>query len=147
MLHKKGKQRTTISNCIYHYQRMSFASAQVSSVSSPSTNVPIHCTLCVPQPSIVWKYNILAHLIAEHAFLKPMESGVHLPTLPDSMWRDMYISYFEESNMLKKTPQEGISRNAVNERRESLYEPHSDMIQEIHELERNRATLARGTRK
>ncbi|KAJ3911479.1 hypothetical protein F5877DRAFT_20743, partial [Lentinula edodes] len=99
VLTKKGKKQSTASDCEYHHARMSFSSARSSSAASPSTNIPIHCTLCKPHPTTVWKYNILSHLISEHAYLKPLESGVHLPSLPNDMWLDMYICYQEESAM------------------------------------------------
>ncbi|KZV91297.1 hypothetical protein EXIGLDRAFT_693781 [Exidia glandulosa HHB12029] len=42
----KGKSATIHSSCGYHYRRMKYAVASVSTKSSPCTNVPIHCTLC-----------------------------------------------------------------------------------------------------
>ncbi|KAJ3860865.1 hypothetical protein EV359DRAFT_66962 [Lentinula novae-zelandiae] len=114
VLTKKGKKQSTASDCEYHHARMSFSSARSSSAASPSTNIPIHCTLCKPHPTTVWKYNILSHLISEHAYLKPLESGVHLPSLPNDMWLDMYICYQEESAMVRRTAKEGISQTDVN---------------------------------
>ncbi|KAF9052543.1 hypothetical protein BDP27DRAFT_1139230, partial [Rhodocollybia butyracea] len=46
VLTKKGKSFSTASDCEYHYAHMSYSSAHSSSLTSPSTNIPIHCTLC-----------------------------------------------------------------------------------------------------
>lgn len=143
VLTKKGKKQSTASDCEYHHARMSFSSARSSSAASPSTNIPIHCTLCKPHPTTVWKYNILSHLISEHAYLKPLESGVHLPSLPNDMWLDMYICYQEESAMVRRTAKEGISRTDVNAIRADLCIPGSDMIEEVvQELQQNREALS-----
>lgn len=121
----------TTSSCIYHYVNMSFTSARNVSQASPSTNIPILCTLCSPQPTTVWKYNILSHLITEHAFLKPLDGGLHLPTLPDKMWLDIYISFQEESLMMKRVRKEPLTREELTNMRIQDGAPDSDMVEEI----------------
>jgi hypothetical protein len=39
---------TITSNCPYHYERMQYKNAAISSNNMPCTNVPIHCPLCLP---------------------------------------------------------------------------------------------------
>ena len=42
----KEKSYSVISSCPYHYSKMSYTRALQPNMSSPCTNVPIHCPIC-----------------------------------------------------------------------------------------------------
>lgn len=70
LVHKSRGKTEIKSNCQYHYD-FSLGAATVSSVTSPSTNVPLHCPLCLPDPKTgrmpaFWKYNIDSHTYDTH---------------------------------------------------------------------------------
>ncbi|KAJ7725143.1 hypothetical protein DFH07DRAFT_691016, partial [Mycena maculata] len=44
----------------------SYGTAEVSSGSSPSSNVPLKCVYCDPKDPAVWRYNYKEHLIQYH---------------------------------------------------------------------------------
>lgn len=71
----------------------------------------------------------MGHLLTEHAVLKPLENGVQLPFLPDSMWLDIYMSFQESSLMMRKVA--GVARKDVTDQRIQNFIPGSDMIEEI----------------
>ncbi|KAJ7842440.1 hypothetical protein B0H14DRAFT_2233202, partial [Mycena olivaceomarginata] len=59
------------SNCRYHYTGMNYKVAKKAAKTSPSTNVPIHCALCLPnrlsgEPHTIWKYNAMYHIVEKH---------------------------------------------------------------------------------
>ncbi|KAJ7932253.1 hypothetical protein B0H13DRAFT_1561575, partial [Mycena leptocephala] len=59
------------SSCRYHYAGMNYKAAKIPAKCSPSTNVPIYCALCPPnpisgEPQTIWKYNAMHHIVVEH---------------------------------------------------------------------------------
>ncbi|KAJ7198392.1 hypothetical protein C8J57DRAFT_959790, partial [Mycena rebaudengoi] len=59
------------SSCRYHFSRLNYKKAKNQSNRAPSTNLPIHCSLCPVnklsgEPPTIWKYNAMFHIIAEH---------------------------------------------------------------------------------
>ncbi|KAI0068929.1 hypothetical protein BV25DRAFT_1844785 [Artomyces pyxidatus] len=69
-LDKAGKSFRATSNCM-RYHKFSYQSALNSSSRTPSTNVPMHCLLCGPDPitkrlPVIWKYNMFHHLRTQH---------------------------------------------------------------------------------
>ncbi|KAJ7025828.1 hypothetical protein C8F04DRAFT_1046127 [Mycena alexandri] len=84
------------SSCPYHYSRMNYKKAMVASRTSPSTNVPIHCLLCAPNPvsgdpQTIWKYNAMYHIIAEHSL-----HNNFLPPIPPKFMLQLFIRRSEE---------------------------------------------------
>ncbi|KAL1726283.1 hypothetical protein EV714DRAFT_276749 [Schizophyllum commune] len=67
---RKGKADAIVSTCDYHYEQMRYRHAKNFSLTSPCTNVPLHCPLCPPslarQNRTIWKYNALFHFATEH---------------------------------------------------------------------------------
>ncbi|KAJ3769635.1 hypothetical protein FB446DRAFT_626249, partial [Lentinula raphanica] len=101
VLDPKGKkQPRTESNCDYHYRNMRYSAAAVFSVSSPCTNVPLHCRLCTESLSgeqrTFWKYNAMHHLLSEHS---SEESGeeLSLPQVPLEFILETFTSRKEEA--------------------------------------------------
>ncbi|KAF5342231.1 hypothetical protein D9611_002091 [Ephemerocybe angulata] len=87
------------SNCPYHYAGMQYKSANTSTIRSPSTNVPVQCTLCPKLPTgqhpTVWKYNFWNHMAAYHA---DEETGV-LVDVPRELSDVVRIRLYEELAM------------------------------------------------
>ena len=77
------------------------SSSNLTSKSSPCTNVPIHCPICPTSISkasqTIWKYNTLFHLASEHA----TNSGIP-PKIPRQLLANMFITR-EEEKALKVT--------------------------------------------
>ncbi|KAF4567094.1 hypothetical protein EYR40_006090 [Pleurotus pulmonarius] len=142
---KKGKANTIISNCAYHYERMSYGHAiKCTPPNSPCTNVPIHCPTCpiTPngQPKTIWKYNAIYHLISAHAV-----SADEVPKIPLSLLVDMFVSKKEEQAM-------GINCEATNEFREANFIPDSDglevLVQDVQKRARAPSSVSNsGARK
>jgi len=65
----QGTKRTT-SNCTYHYAKMQYRAAEISTPRKPCTNLPIHCPVCPSrlngQPQTFWKYNLIHHMTEYH---------------------------------------------------------------------------------
>ncbi|KZV94450.1 hypothetical protein EXIGLDRAFT_611708, partial [Exidia glandulosa HHB12029] len=122
VLSVKGKALTIHSSCGYHYQRMKYALASVSTKSSPCTNVPIHCALCPVSKSgysrTIWKYNAAAHLLDEHS------DNTYEPEAMARMFIAMHIERDEESRM-------NIPSSRTTAFRTSGHLPDSDGIAEL----------------
>ena len=107
---------TITSNCSYHYERMQYKNATVSSNNMPCTNVPIHCPICPPlfsgNPQTIWKYNALYHLISEHS-----NNGI-IPEIPGELLVKMFIHKAEEEAL-------GIDQNATEKYRRDNQIPDS----------------------
>lgn len=101
---------------------MQYTSARKTSVSTPCTNVPIHCPFCPPhapsgEPQTIWKYNAVTHLYLHHQD----EDGL-LPKLPPQFLVDMHVSKAEESTM-------GIAPDWTEKWRDENAVPDSDGIE------------------
>jgi hypothetical protein len=120
---KKGTSNSISSSCPYHYSKMMYGRAAQYSKSSPCTNVPIHCPLCLEglsgQPKTIWKYNAFAHFAAEHV---PLGSD-SLPEIPSSFIVDTFISSKEESDM-------GIGQQSTQDHRDQYNIPGTDGFEE-----------------
>ncbi|KAI0374930.1 hypothetical protein BV20DRAFT_986923 [Pilatotrama ljubarskyi] len=125
-LSKRGSSYKISSSCPYHYTGMSYASACKTTVSTPSTNVPIHCPFCpartpLGEPRTIWKYNAMVHLLMEHC-----GDDNSLPDLPPRFIVDMHISKTEELAM-------GIATEWTDKWREENAVPDSDDIEEAQQ--------------
>jgi hypothetical protein len=106
------------------------------SASSPCTNVPIHCPICPPSlsgsPRTVWKYNVVNHLLTNHADVDPTQSGKYLiPDIPGQLLIDMFITKQEERLM-------GIKEAATDLWRTENGIPASDGLQAVVDQERQK---------
>jgi hypothetical protein len=122
----KGKY-TILSDCKYHYERMSYGSAAKPSTAQPCTNVPLICTLCPADKALVptfWKYNLRYHLQQSHQL-----SNNEYPPLPPAMIVTTYISHHEEQCL-------GVDKLKTVEYRDYLKIPGSDDVQAIEEAQR-----------
>ncbi|KAK7041117.1 hypothetical protein R3P38DRAFT_3179675 [Favolaschia claudopus] len=74
----------------------SYGHAKKYSANTPSTNVPIFCTLCIPvpprkSPKVFWKYSMFAHIRSEHP--RYWDDLLHTPVdLPEQLALDLAIS-------------------------------------------------------
>jgi hypothetical protein len=74
--------------CPYHYSKMNYTAATKSIKTSPSTNVPVHCALCLSQPvsedlKTIWKYNSMHHItLAEHSLQEDLLPPVYMSMPP-----------------------------------------------------------------
>ncbi|KAI0368713.1 hypothetical protein BV20DRAFT_998002 [Pilatotrama ljubarskyi] len=117
---KKGGSFKVSSSCRYHYVSMFYASAARSTLSTPCTNIPIHCPLCPltasGNPATIWKYNAVFHLLTAHR-----DDEDTLPELPPQFLVDMHILKVEESAM-------GVGAEWTERWREENEIPGSDDI-------------------
>ncbi|OSD00270.1 hypothetical protein PYCCODRAFT_1479355 [Trametes coccinea BRFM310] len=124
-LSKKNGTNKISSSCRYHYASMSYSAAAKSTVTTPCTNVPIHCPLCPRTSSgsaaTIWKYNTVSHLISTH-----VEMDKRLPGLPPQFLVDSHISMAEEKAM-------GIGEEWTARWRDVHDVPGSDDVQEAQE--------------
>ncbi|KAJ3532202.1 hypothetical protein NMY22_g7837 [Coprinellus aureogranulatus] len=125
-----------LSNCKYHYDRMVYGKAAVYSASTPSTNVPIPCSLCLRESNLgrsqlptFWKYNLIYHMIEKH-----MSDDDTLPPFPLEMLVSCHISRIEEKAL-------GVPQEITTDFRDKNHLLHSDGIEEAKEelLKRERA--------
>ncbi|KAG2008058.1 hypothetical protein CC2G_013529 [Coprinopsis cinerea AmutBmut pab1-1] len=123
-----------LSDCEFHYQKMVYSRAAEYSYSSPCTNVPIPCSLCLqadPERTHLptfWKYNLIYHMISTH--LSPTQT---LPPFPPDMIVSCHITYEEESRI-------GIPQEKTVEYRDTLQVPGSDDVRTTEEgLKRDRS--------
>ena len=128
---KKNHAVSITLNCIYHYQNMSYNSVLQSTKSTPCTNVPIPCPLCLLTLSskvcTIWKYNSISHLICKHPELVPGTTDMYkLPPIPGKLMVNMFILRKEESWM-------GIAEEVTYEYQDNNKLPGSDAIEEIRE--------------
>lgn len=76
---------------------MNYNIAKTSTRSTPCTNVPIHCPLCLPSrsgsPRSIWKYNAMYHLASEHSSI----TSADLPNDYPSFIVNTFIQKKEES--------------------------------------------------
>ncbi|KAF8884807.1 hypothetical protein BD779DRAFT_1442856, partial [Infundibulicybe gibba] len=132
---KHGSKSVSVaSNCIYHYENMSYSQASKCTNNSPCTNIPIHCPICpvssTGQPPTFWKYNGLYHLAAEH----PEENN--LPEIPPLLLVEIFITSREERLM-------GIDQESTSEWRDDNKVPDTDEVEETRaDLKRERAESA-----
>lgn len=110
------------SSCRYHYAAMSYTAACKTTAATPSTNVPIHCPFCPPQPlsgepQTIWKYNAITHLLIHH-----QDEDKCLPSIPPQFLVDMHISKAEEQAM-------GIAEDSTDEWRGLNDVPGSDGVE------------------
>lgn len=108
---------------------MQYKAAMTCSASSPCTNVPIHCPLCLPSlsgsPQTIWKYNTINHLLTHHADVDPTQSCKYLtPEIPAQLLIDMFITKQEEKIM-------SISEAATERWRKENLVPDSDTLLDI----------------
>ncbi|KAK7012529.1 hypothetical protein R3P38DRAFT_2550268, partial [Favolaschia claudopus] len=74
----------------------SYGHAKKYSANTPSTNVPVFCTLCLPvpprkSPKVFWKYSMFAHIRSEHP--RYWDDLLHTPVnLPEQLALDLAIS-------------------------------------------------------
>lgn len=111
---------------------MNYKSAQKSSKGAPSTNVPIHCQLCTPNPvsgdqPTIWKYNAMYHIITKHGLQDDT-----LPVIPPEFMAQLYIRKAEEALM-------GISEAETKFWRQAHNIPSSDTFDAIGVRRRGRA--------
>jgi len=78
-------------NCPYHYSKMVYAHATISSQITPCTNVPLNCPLCPKgynqQEPTFWKYNLIHHMLDHH-----LDEDERLPTFPVELRLSTHIS-------------------------------------------------------
>ncbi|KAJ7279506.1 hypothetical protein C8J57DRAFT_1175396 [Mycena rebaudengoi] len=107
------------SSCRYHFSRLNYKKAKNQSNRAPSTNLPIHCSLCPVnklsgEPPTIWKYNAMFHIIAEHSL---QENS--LPPIPPAFMAKLFIRRSEEDAL-------GISQAETTQWRSQHNIPDSD---------------------
>ncbi|KAJ7845977.1 hypothetical protein B0H14DRAFT_2357848 [Mycena olivaceomarginata] len=122
LINADRKKPTSIkSSCPYHYSRMNYKAAKTSTKSSPSTNIPIHCSLCPinkvsRQPQTIWKYNAMYHIITEHSL-----HTNQMPMIPHEFMAELFIRQAEEDAL-------GITEAQTRQWRQDHQIPDSDAI-------------------
>ncbi|KAF8165171.1 hypothetical protein B0H34DRAFT_830366, partial [Crassisporium funariophilum] len=95
---RKGKTTSISSNCAYHYSKMVYSRALISSESMPCTNVPVSCPICPSgqdqQSPTFWKYNLIHHMTENH-----IDEEERLPPFPAELRLSAHISRLEEERM------------------------------------------------
>ncbi|KAF5335719.1 hypothetical protein D9611_009624 [Ephemerocybe angulata] len=117
---RSGKTKYEVnSDCEYHWSGLKYENAKSYKMSSPSTNLPIHCTLCPPtstgQYPTFWKYNFYHHMILHH---KDPET-LKLQACPKDLRDQIYISLQEEHAL-------GIHAEATRNWRDENEMPYTD---------------------
>ncbi|TFK58729.1 hypothetical protein BDN72DRAFT_730422, partial [Pluteus cervinus] len=115
---KRAKNPVISSNCPYHYSKMIYSKAVISSKTSPSTNVPLPCPLCPlgrnKQPRTFWKYNLMYHMMHHH-----IGEDLVLPSFPPELRLSAHISQKEEHWI-------NINPESTQKYRDELRLPDSD---------------------
>jgi hypothetical protein len=122
----QGTKRTT-SNCTYHYAKMQYRAAEISTPRKPCTNLPIHCPICPSrlngQPQTFWKYNLIHHMTEYHL----TDSG-ELPPFPREIVKITRISKAEENAL-------GVDEGLTTSHREQYGIPDSENLLEAVDVE------------
>lgn len=97
---KKFRIDMVHSTCI-RLEKFSYARAAESTTSTPCTNVPLLCPLCLQNKPAVWKYSFEAHLQTCHPTVDraPYEK---LYTIPSSEVKQMQAVYRSRRNVPQK---------------------------------------------
>lgn len=103
LLPPEGKKKSPRieSTCEYHHTTMRYSSASLSLKTSPCSNVPLECPLCVLKSGehrTIWKYNAWYHVLTEHSLVDD-DNSVSLPQVPFEFFLASHISREEEENM------------------------------------------------
>ncbi|KAK7037056.1 hypothetical protein R3P38DRAFT_2517108 [Favolaschia claudopus] len=116
------KPPSILSSCPYHYSGMNYRKAQTSTKTSPSTNVPILCSLCLPNNNVsrdqptIWKYNAMYHVIVVHSLHKDT-----VEPIPPAFMKELFIRRVEEEAL-------GIAAAQTTQWRQDNQIPDSDQL-------------------
>ncbi|KAF8221652.1 hypothetical protein L208DRAFT_1530560, partial [Tricholoma matsutake] len=84
-----------------------YAVAAISTSSSPSSNVPIHCPICPTAALCVWRYNLSHHMRSKHPaiLLPPYKSLWQIKNAKKSQLKEMWNNHHKHKKMQKSKKQ------------------------------------------